>query len=163
LREGTDVTFVAWGAMLREALDAAEELAAEGLFAEVIDLATLKPIDFDTVLASVKKTGRCVVITEAPRTCSLASEISANISDQAMVSVETDKAIVEVPAPYDGKVEKLFGEPGTKIHVGAPLIGFEGAVKDTGTIVGDLATKSEVKATPAVRALARSLNVDLTT
>ena len=94
-------------------------------------------------------------------------------SDQAMVSVETDKAIVEVPAPYAGKVEKLFGEPGTKIHVGAPLIGFEGAVADTGTIVGDLATKKpaqakvaaapriEVKATPAVRALARSLNVDL--
>ena len=94
-------------------------------------------------------------------------------SDQAMVSVETDKAIVEVPAPYGGKVEKLFGDPGTKIHVGAPLIGFEGAVADTGTIVGDLATKkstvkaaqakatTEVKATPAVRALARSLNVDL--
>jgi len=86
-REGTDVTFVAWGAMLREALDAAEELAADGLFAEVIDLATLKPIDFDTVLASVKKTGRCVVITEAPRTCSLASEISANISEQALLSL----------------------------------------------------------------------------
>ncbi|TMH70767.1 MAG: 2-oxo acid dehydrogenase subunit E2 [Betaproteobacteria bacterium] len=84
-------------------------------------------------------------------------------SDQAMVSLETDKAIVEVPAPFAGKVEKLFGEPGTKIHVGAPLIGFEGAVKDTGTIVGDLATKTEVKATPAVRALARSLNVDLAT
>jgi pyruvate dehydrogenase E2 component (dihydrolipoamide acetyltransferase) len=58
-------------------------------------------------------------------------------------------------------VEKLFGGPGDKIHVGAPLIGFEGAVTDTGSIVGDLATKSEVKATPAVRALARSLNVDL--
>ena len=99
-------------------------------------------------------------------------------SDQAMVSVETDKAIVEVPAPFAGKVEKLFGDAGTKIHVGAPLIGFEGAVADTGTIVGDLATKSsakaaqprtsssprtEVKATPAVRALARSLNVDLAT
>jgi 2-oxoisovalerate dehydrogenase E2 component (dihydrolipoyl transacylase) len=91
-------------------------------------------------------------------------------SDQLMVSVETDKAIVEVPAPFTGKVEKLFGDPGAKIHVGAPLIGFEGAVADTGTIVGDLATKSdakkklnEVKATPAVRALARSLNVDLAT
>ena len=69
VREGTDVTFVAWGAMLREALDAAEELAAEGLFAEV------------------KKTRRCVVITEAPRTCSLASEISANISEQALLSL----------------------------------------------------------------------------
>ena len=95
-------------------------------------------------------------------------------ADQVMVSVETDKAIVEVPAPHDGKVEKLFGGPGDKIHVGAPLIGFEGAVEDTGTIVGDLATKkaaakaapppsSEVKATPAVRALARNLNVDLAT
>jgi len=95
-------------------------------------------------------------------------------ADQAMVSMETDKAIVEVPAPFTGKVEKLFGEAGTKIHVGAPLIGFEGAVADTGTIVGDLATKkvappkaapqkTEVKATPAVRALARSLNVDLAT
>ena len=83
-------------------------------------------------------------------------------SDQLMVSVETDKAVVEVPAPFTGKVEKLFGEPGTKIHVGAPLIGFEGAVADTGTIVGDLVTKTrDVKATPAVRALARSLNVDL--
>ena len=86
-------------------------------------------------------------------------------SDQAMVSVETDKAIVEVPAPYGGKVEKLFGAPGDKIHVGAPLVGFEGAGTDTGTVVGDLeartATRSEVKATPAVRALARSLNVDL--
>ncbi|TMH31131.1 MAG: 2-oxo acid dehydrogenase subunit E2 [Betaproteobacteria bacterium] len=97
-------------------------------------------------------------------------------SDQAMVAVETDKAIVEVPAPYAGKVERLFGAPGDKIHVGAPLVGFEGAAADTGTIVGDLGTKSstkaaqakaaaaprtEVKATPAVRALARSLNVDL--
>ena len=94
-------------------------------------------------------------------------------ADQVMVSVETDKAIVEVPAPHEGTVEKLFGGPGDKIHVGAPLIGFEGEVEDTGTIVGDLATKkavakaapatSEVKATPAVRALARNLNVDLAT
>jgi len=95
-------------------------------------------------------------------------------SDQAMVSVETDKAIVEVPAPYGGKVEKLFGAPGDKVHVGAPLVGFEGAAADSGTIVGDLSTKAkpaqakassvphtEVKATPAVRALARSLNVEL--
>jgi 2-oxoisovalerate dehydrogenase E1 component beta subunit len=80
VREGTDVTLVAWGAMIPESLEAADELAADGHFAEVIDLATLKPIDFDTVLKSVKKTGRCVVISEAPRTCSLASEISANIS-----------------------------------------------------------------------------------
>jgi 2-oxoisovalerate dehydrogenase E2 component (dihydrolipoyl transacylase) len=93
-------------------------------------------------------------------------------ADQPMVSLETDKAIVEVPAPYEGRVEKLFGQAGEKIHVGAPLIGFEGAVADTGTVVGNLEAKkakvsapakqsSDVKATPAVRALARSLNVDL--
>jgi 2-oxoisovalerate dehydrogenase E2 component (dihydrolipoyl transacylase) len=96
-------------------------------------------------------------------------------ADQPMVSLETDKAIVEVPAPFEGRVEKLFGQAGDKIHVGAPLIGFEGAVADTGTVVGNLEAKAakatvspakpntEVKATPAVRALARSLNVDLAT
>jgi 2-oxoisovalerate dehydrogenase E2 component (dihydrolipoyl transacylase) len=100
-------------------------------------------------------------------------------SDKPMVSLETDKAIVEVPAPFAGKVEKLFGNPGDKIHVGAPLVGFEGAAADTGTVVGNLDARAEaktqarsapraerraeVKATPAVRALARSLNVDLAT
>src|SRR3954470_681503 len=86
-REGTDVTLVAWGAMLYESLKAADELAGDGHFAEVIDLATLKPIDYDTVLESVKKTGRCVVVSEAPRTASLASEISANISERALLSL----------------------------------------------------------------------------
>lgn len=79
-------------------------------------------------------------------------------ADQTMVSVETDKAIVEVPAPFDGKVEKLFAAPGDAVRVGAPLIGFDGTNDDTGTVVGVL---SEVKATPAVRSLARSLSVDL--
>jgi pyruvate dehydrogenase E2 component (dihydrolipoamide acetyltransferase) len=84
-------------------------------------------------------------------------------ADQPMVSVETDKAIVEVPAPFDGQVEKLFAAPGDAVHVGAPLIGFQGSNVDAGAIVGDLAlgTKHEVKATPAVRSLARSLNVEL--
>ena len=84
-------------------------------------------------------------------------------ADQAMLSVETDKAIVEIPAPHEGTVEKLFGEPGDKIRVGAPLVAFTGQSADTGTVVGDLALKEEVKATPAIRALARSLNVDLAT
>lgn len=79
-------------------------------------------------------------------------------ADEPMVSVETDKAIVEVPAPFDGRVEKLFGQAGDAIHVGAPLVGFEGDTEDTGTVVGTLV---ETKATPAVRALARSLSVDL--
>lgn len=87
VREGTDLTIVSWGAMVHEALAAADTLAAEDLFAEVIDLATLKPYDLDTVLASVKKTGRCMVVSEAPRTCGLASEISANVAEQGLLSL----------------------------------------------------------------------------
>jgi pyruvate dehydrogenase E2 component (dihydrolipoamide acetyltransferase) len=82
-------------------------------------------------------------------------------ADQPMVSVETDKAIVEIPAPHEGAIEKLFGAPGERIRVGAPLVGFAGAAPDSGTVVGEVAT--QVKATPAIRALARSLNVDLAT
>lgn len=81
-------------------------------------------------------------------------------ADQAMVSVETDKAIVEVPAPFDGRVDKLFAAPGDTVRVGAPLIGFAGERQDSGTVVGTL---METRATPAVRSLARSLNVDLAT
>lgn len=87
LRPGTDVTLIAWGAMTHEALAAADELAAEDVFAEVIDLATLKPLDLDTILGSVEKTRRCVVVSEAPRTCSFASEVSANVSEQGLMSL----------------------------------------------------------------------------
>ena len=87
LRPGTDLTLVAWGAMTHEALAAANELAAEDVFAEVIDLATLKPLDLDTILGSVAKTRRCVVVSEAPRTCGFASEVSANVSEQGLMSL----------------------------------------------------------------------------
>lgn len=87
LRPGTDVTLVAWGAMTHEALAAADELAAEDVFAEVVDVATLKPLDLDTILDSVAKTRRCVVVSEAPRTCSFASEVSANVSEQGLMSL----------------------------------------------------------------------------
>ena len=68
LREGRDVTLIGWGAILKETLAAADELAAEGISAEVIDVATLKPYDEETMLASVAKTGRCVIVHEAART-----------------------------------------------------------------------------------------------
>ena len=68
LREGRDVTLISWGAMLKETMAAADALAAEGIAAEVIDLATLKPYDEVTVLGSVAKTGRCVIVHEATRT-----------------------------------------------------------------------------------------------
>jgi len=68
LREGQDVTLISWGAMVKETLAAADELAGDGIRAEVIDLATLKPYYADTILSSVQKTGRCVIVHEAART-----------------------------------------------------------------------------------------------
>ena len=85
--EGSDVTLVSYGAMLREARGAAEYLAAEGVSAEVIDLRTLSPLDAETVVASVGKTGRCVVVVEAHRTASVASEVAAIVQERALYSL----------------------------------------------------------------------------
>jgi 2-oxoisovalerate dehydrogenase E2 component (dihydrolipoyl transacylase) len=99
-------------------------------------------------------------------------------ADSPMVSVETAKAVVDIPAPYSGKIAKLYGKAGDIAHIGAPLVGFEGEsdARDTGTVVGKVEVGQKVvadapaapapatagiKATPAVRALARKLNVDL--
>jgi pyruvate dehydrogenase E1 component beta subunit len=87
LREGRDLTLISWGAMVKETLAAAEELAADGIDAEVIDLATLKPYDEETVLASVSKTGRCVIVHEAARTGGFGAEIAALIAERALLSL----------------------------------------------------------------------------
>jgi pyruvate dehydrogenase E1 component beta subunit len=87
VREGSDVTVAAWGAMVHESLAAADALAEQGVSAEVLDVSTLKPLDMDTILASVTKTGRCVVVTEAARTCSFASEIAAGIAEEGLLSL----------------------------------------------------------------------------
>jgi pyruvate dehydrogenase E1 component beta subunit len=87
LREGRDVTLVGWGAVLKETLEAADTLAAEGISAEVIDLATLKPYDENTVLASVAKTGRCVIVHEAARTGGFGGEIAALVAERGLTSL----------------------------------------------------------------------------
>ncbi|MFC3107071.1 alpha-ketoacid dehydrogenase subunit beta [Undibacterium arcticum] len=84
LREGSDVTLVSWGAMLHETLAAADSLAQQGIAAEVIDVATLKPLDMDSILASVIKTGRCVIVHEAARSCGVGAEIAANLAEHAL-------------------------------------------------------------------------------
>jgi len=84
LRKGDDVTLVTWGAMTMETLDAAETLAAEGVEAEVIDVATLNPLDSQTILDSVERTGRVVVIHEAALTAGFGAEISARIAEHAL-------------------------------------------------------------------------------
>lgn len=87
LREGSDVTLVTWGAMTHETMTAAEQLAASGISAEVIDVATIKPLDMNTILESVEKTGRCVIIHEAARTCGVGAEIAAQLAEQGLMSL----------------------------------------------------------------------------
>ena len=87
LREGRDVTMISWGAMIKETSAAAEDLAAQDIYAEVIDLATLKPYDENTVLASVAKTGRCIIVHEAARTGGFGAEIAALIAERALLSL----------------------------------------------------------------------------
>lgn len=84
LKEGKDLTLVAWGAMIEKVLGAASELEQEGIEAEVIDVATLTPLDFPTILASVQKTGRCVIVHEAPLTAGYGAEIAARLADEGL-------------------------------------------------------------------------------
>jgi pyruvate dehydrogenase E1 component beta subunit len=88
LREGTDVTLVTWGAMTFETMRAAEQLAKDGISAEVIDLATLSPIDHDTILESVAKTGRLVIVHEAARNCAIGAEIAATVAERGLYDLQ---------------------------------------------------------------------------
>jgi len=87
-REGEDVSLIAWGAMVRVCLDAAEVLARNDVAAEVVDLRSLNPLDRETLLTSVGKTGRAVVVHEAPRTAGFGAEIAAQISEHALLQLE---------------------------------------------------------------------------
>lgn len=98
LRDGSDVTLVTWGSQVKETLEAADALAKDGISAEVIDLATVKPLDFDTIHESVKKTGRCVIVHEAPRTAGFGAEIAAQLAEKAMYDLD---APVERVTGYD--------------------------------------------------------------
>ena len=98
LRQGTDVTLVTWGAMVKETLAVADKLANDGISAEVIDVATIKPLDINTILESVEKTGRCVIIHEAPRTCGVGADISAQIAEQGLMFL---KAPIQRVTGYD--------------------------------------------------------------
>lgn len=87
LREGTDITLVSWGAMLAETTAATDALAEDGISAEIIDLTSIKPIDRATIRGSVDKTGRCVIVHEAPLTAGLGAEIAADIAEHCLTSL----------------------------------------------------------------------------
>lgn len=110
LREGSDVTLVTWGASTHETLQAADILAQHHVEAEVIDVATIKPLDIETILNSVAKTGRCVIIHEAARTCSVSAEIAAQLAEHGLTSL---LAPIHRVTGYDSvmpyfKMEKLY-------------------------------------------------------
>jgi len=102
VQEGKDVTIVVWGAMVREALNAAEQLKADKIEVEIIDLRTISPIDAETIVTSIRKTGRGVVVHEAPKTCGLGAEIIALINEKAFLSLQAPIGRVtgfDIPVP----------------------------------------------------------------
>jgi 2-oxoisovalerate dehydrogenase E1 component beta subunit len=110
VRQGEHLTLLAWGAMLYEALAAAEQAAAQGVEAEVIDLCTLWPLDIDTITESVKRTGRVVVVHEAPKTCGFGAELISLVCEKAFVHLEAPPVRVtgfDTPFPYTLENEYL--------------------------------------------------------
>jgi pyruvate dehydrogenase E1 component beta subunit len=107
VQEGTDLTLISWGAMMRPTLKAAAEIEKErGASIEIIDLLTISPLDYATFTASVQKTGRCVVVQEAPRSYGVSSEVAARINDEAFLYLEAPVERVtgyDVVTPYFGR------------------------------------------------------------
>ena len=110
VRTGSDVTVLAYGAMLYEAVDAATKAAARGVQAEVIDLRTLWPVDIDTIVESVRKTGRLVVVHEAPKTCGLGAELASLVAERAFYHLQAPPIRVtgfDTPFPYALEMDYL--------------------------------------------------------
>jgi len=107
VQEGKDVTVIAWGAMVREVLNAAEELKVDKINLEIIDLRTISAMDVDSIIHSVRKTGRVVIVHEAPKTCGLGAEIIALINEKAFLSLQ---APIERVTGFDIPVPLLKSE-----------------------------------------------------
>jgi pyruvate dehydrogenase E1 component beta subunit len=108
-QEGSDVTFVSYAAGVHLGLQAARQFSRDGVSVEVVDLRTLKPLDIETVVASVRKTGRLVVATEAARAGSMASEVVARVCDEAFDALEAPPVRVtakDTPIPYAAPLER---------------------------------------------------------
>lgn len=118
VREGGDVTIVAVGRMVNEALAAAERLAADGVEAEVIDPRTLSPFDFDSVYASVEKTSRLVVVDESNPRCSIATDIAGNVAEHRFSALSSAVRTVtgpHAPVPFSPVLEDAFAPDADKI------------------------------------------------
>jgi pyruvate dehydrogenase E1 component beta subunit len=124
-RAGTDVTIVAWSMGMTYALKAADELAKHGISAEVIDLRTLKPMDVETIIESVKKTGRIVTVEEGWRQSGVGAEIAASVNEQAFDWLDAPVTRVsgkDVPMPYAANLEKLALPSVTEVVAAAKAV-----------------------------------------
>lgn len=109
-RAGTDVTVISWGAMCSEARKAVEHMTDRGMSVELIDLVTTNPIDYQTITDSVNKTGKCVIVQESPKNCSVSSEIAAHIADACILNLRAPVRRVagwDITVPY-GKMEHYY-------------------------------------------------------
>jgi pyruvate/2-oxoglutarate/acetoin dehydrogenase E1 component len=121
-REGRDLTIVTYAAMAHTSLEAAEALAKDGIEAEVIDLRTLLPLDRDSILASVKKTNRLLVVHEDTRTAGIAGEIAAEVCEGAFGDLDAPVMRVtslDTPVPYSPPLEERFLPNATKVAAAA--------------------------------------------
>lgn len=119
LRDGKDVTLVSYGRTVNTAMDAARSLAGRGIDCEVIDLRTTSPLDEDSILESVEKTGRLVVIDEANPRCSMATDISALVAQKAFASLKAPIEMVtapHTPVPFSDALEDLYIPDAAKIE-----------------------------------------------
>lgn len=129
MREGKDVTLVSYSIGVGVALEAAEKLAAEGIDAEVIDLRTLRPLDTKTVLKSLAKTNRLVVVEEGWPTCSIASEITAVVMEEGFDDLDAPVLRVtneDVPLPYAANLEKLALVDANKVVAAVKKVTYRG-------------------------------------
>lgn len=119
VQEGTQLTLVAWGSMFKQSMDAVAKLNNK-YSVELIDLRTLAPWDYETVVESVKKTGRCVIVHEAPKTCGFAAEIIATLNEKALLSLQAPVVRVTGPdVPYPmSKLENYYMPSPEKIIKG---------------------------------------------
>jgi pyruvate dehydrogenase E1 component beta subunit len=118
VREGKHATIVTYGMMVHRAMDAAAELSEKGVECEVIDLRTLSPIDTDTVIESVEKTGRLICVDEANPRCSIAADISATVSHEAFKALKSGIQLVtapHTPVPFSPVLEDLYIPSAAKI------------------------------------------------
>ncbi len=108
MREGTDLTIVAWGMMVVMAWELAEKLAYEGISVEVVDIRSLVPLDMATILTSVRKTSKALIVHEAPRTCGFGAEIAARIAEEGFEYLDAPVHRVcgfESAVPYSKSLE----------------------------------------------------------